>query len=133
MTSDNEMRNNPYRVPENYFPELKARLEAIPQGRAGQSGWSGMKPYLALAASFLILVTGGTAVLKYSGALPESDSETSYEKIQMADLLPVTDPYLIYGGYQQDSGEDISGSDIAEYLIDSGTTLEHIEYYEENK
>lgn len=133
MTSDNEMRNNPYRVPENYFPALKARLEAIPQKESGQSGWNSMKPYLALAASFLILVTGGTAVLRYSGVLSETDEGTSYEKIQMADLLPVTDPYLIYGGYQQDSGDGISGDDIAEYLIDSGTTLEHIEYYEENK
>ena len=134
MKIDDMNSRMPFKVPDGYFADLKERLEAIPAGQESKelAGWQRLKPYVALAASFLVMVTGGTALLRSTAGSTEEVS--SYERFQMADLLPVTDPYLMYDGYEPaDSSEDISSDDIASYLIDSGTTLEHIEYYEENK
>ena len=65
-------------------------------------------------------------VLKLASGAPEEDL-TYLERIRLADLVPVTDPGLLY---LQD-GEDTEYDELEQYLIESGTTLEQLEYYYE--
>ena len=117
------------RVPDGYFDDLKNRLDAIPYEESKMTRWDKVKPYVALAASFVILVTGGTALLRYAAGYMSAGEDTTLDRMQLADLVPVTDPYVIYDREDADT-DGVSQDDIAAYLIDSGTTLEHIEYYE---
>lgn len=61
----------PYSSPEGYFESLQERLSEIPQRRRRVS-WI---PYLALAASFLILVAVGTMVMSRSARTWPSENE----------------------------------------------------------
>ena len=61
----------PYSSPEEYFESLQTRLSQIPVRRRRVS-WV---PYLALAASFLILLAVGTTVLTRSTRTWPSDDE----------------------------------------------------------
>ncbi len=132
LTNKMDKRKIQFSVPEGYFDELQTRLEKIPSvQKAGQpvSRWNGIKPYVALAAAFAMILTAGTAVLKMTTEKVLDSSQVSdYEQMRMADLIPVTEPYLVY--LKGDDESDISKADIAAYLIDSGTSLEHINYYE---
>ncbi len=131
LTNKMDKQKIQYSVPEGYFDELQERLERIPTAQNdGQtySRWSRVKPYLALAAAFTMILTVGTAVLKITAEKVVDSKISEYEQIQMADLIPVTEPYLVY--LKGDNESDISEADIAAYLIDSGTSLEHINYYE---
>lgn len=136
-------QGTPYKVPDGYFDNLRARLDSIPSAQRGveadtpetvvvmPSLWTRVRPYIAMAAAFLILVTAGTAILKTtSGRITVSDEEY----IQLASLLPVTDPYAIYyDDYAED--DELSGEDIVNYLIETGVSLEQLAYstsYEEN-
>ncbi|MGN1232039.1 MAG: hypothetical protein ACI4UJ_01160 [Candidatus Cryptobacteroides sp.] len=117
-----------YSVPDGYFDRLEERLSRIPAMSSGREGgaFSGMKPYLSLAASFLIIFAVGTMVLKLTSSTPEEDL-TYLERIRLADLVPVTDPGLLY--LQAD--EEAEYDEFEQYLIESGTTLEQLEYYYE--
>ena len=128
LTIDNNRKRMPYRVPEDYFRRLEARLEDIPHRGVKVSMVEKLKPYLALAAAFLIIVTGGTALLRLTAGYGSGGDLSAMEELTLADLVPVTDPELIYrtSGYF----DDASGDGLAAYLIDSGTTLDYIEYYE---
>ncbi len=128
LTIDNNRNRMPYRVPEDYFRKLEARLEDIPHNRVKVSMAEKLKPYLALAAAFLIIVTGGTALLRLTAGYGSGKDLSAMEEITLADLVPVTDPELIYRA--SDYSDDTSGEGLAAYLIDSGTTLNDIEYYE---
>lgn len=119
----------PYVVPEGYFSELEERLGDIPRRNVAVSRFDKLKPYVALAAAFLIIVTCGTALLRFTSG-PAADSNLSMlDEIALADLIPVTDPYMIYTAKENDETQDA----LASYLIDSGITLDHIGYYEDNR
>lgn len=127
-------KKNPYGVPEGYFSALEKRLGEIPAQSAGRSVPVRRKavPYIAAAAALAAVITGGTAIL---GTMSEhsADGEIStLEMFRMSDLVPVTDPYLIYSSESEEE-DDVTDEDIAEYLINSGTTLEYIAYYETGK
>ena len=115
-----------YSVPDGYFAGLEERLARIPSGRQ-VSGGNGLVrragPYIALAASFLLIFAAGTAVLRLTPGRLETQSGISFENLQLADLLPVTSPDIIE--------HSVSDDDITEYLIESGTTIEQLEYYYE--
>lgn len=125
-----DMKKIQFSVPEGYFQKLQGRLEAIPEKSAEMkpSRWNVVKPYLAMAAAFAMILTGGTAVLKMTTDKVVDTKMSDYDEIRMADLVPVTEPYLVY---LNKSGEsDITDEDITAYLIDSGMSLDHISYYE---
>lgn len=131
LTNKMDKQKIQFSVPEGYFDELQTRLEKIPSVQnAGQpvSRWNGIKPYIALAAAFAMILTAGTAVLKITTEKVLENPTSEYEQMRMADLIPVTEPYLVY--LKGDDESDISKADIVAYLIDSGTSLEHINYYE---
>lgn len=53
-----------YSVPEGYFENLQQRLSAIPEQHPRRTTVRRLTPYLALAASFALIVAVGTAVLR---------------------------------------------------------------------
>ncbi len=145
MTETKNIKSFPYQVPEGYFDKLQNRLSAIPRNSANTiecvpaeddksagkamaiSVWIEFKPYITLAACFAIAVTIGSFIVSKTES--KASPQGSYENILYADMIPVTDPYMIYG----DSGttankNEITDDDIENYLIASGTTVEHIEY-----
>ena len=53
-----------YSVPEGYFEDLQRRLSDIPAREPRRTAVRRLTPYLALAASFALIVAVGTAVLR---------------------------------------------------------------------
>lgn len=118
----------PYVVPEGYFSELEERLGAIPRRNVAVSRFDKLKPYVALAAAFLIIVTCGTALLRFTSGHAVDSNLSMFDEIALADLIPVTDPYMIYTAKENETQDAF-----ASYLIDSGITLDYIGYYEDNR
>ena len=146
MTEIKNIKSFPYKVPDGYFDKLQNRLSAIPRESllqtetkplqddtyAGKdmalSFWNKFKPYLSLAACFAITVTIGSFILTKTSGNTKTP-QGSYENILYADMIPVTNPYLIYGeSGTTASKNEITDDDIENYLIASGTTVEHIKY-----
>lgn len=130
---DKENIHRIYNVPEGYFDGLQERLMEIPArhphtGMPGEAVHS-LRPYIALAASFLIILAAGTAVLRLT--VKEDQPLTVLERIQLADLMPVTSPDILLGMEDMEMHKELSKNDITDYLIESGTTLEQLEYYYE--
>ena len=124
--------SNIYKVPEGYFEQLQSRLETIPAQQERQSEvvspWGRVRPYLALAACFVMIVFVGNYVL--SSSFKSADDSISFEDICYADLIPVTNPYIIYDDspYTYAAQETASEDDIVEYLISSGASVDYIAY-----
>ncbi len=121
-----QKHNMPYKVPEGYFGNLQARLSEIPSGSRAPSRMDVLKPYLALAAAFALIITGGTAVLRYTAGDPGAEEISALDMIRLADLVPATDPDLLFTPAQAET--EVSDSDISEYLINAGVPLDYIEY-----
>lgn len=125
--------SNIFSVPEGYFEQLRSRLETIPAQQSEPAEvitlWSRLRPYAALAACFVIAFSVGSFILGRT-AVPVQD-ELSFQDICYADLVPVTNPYIIYDDspylYEE---EQISATedDIVEYLISSGASVDYIAY-----
>ena len=118
----------PYKVPEGYFGNLQARLSEIPSGSRVPSRMDVLKPYLAMAAAFALIITAGTAVLRHTSSDSGLEDISTLDVIRLADLVPATDPYLLSTTAQTET--EISDSDISEYLIGAGLSLDYIEYCE---
>lgn len=116
----------PYKVPEGYFGNLQARLSEIPSGSRVPSRMDVLKPYLAMAAAFALIITAGTAVLRHTAGDSGAEEISALDMIRLADLVPATDPELLYTPAQAETG--ISDTDLSDYLINSGVTLDYIEY-----
>lgn len=114
-------------VPEGYFKDLQARLDAIPSHNAPSLGFARrFQPYLALAACFIGILIVGNVVLR--GTTGETgSSDLYYNEIVYADLIPVTQPDEIFqtAPAEQDS---LTDEDVIDWLIASGTSTEMIEY-----
>lgn len=111
-----------FKVPEGYFEELGARLDAIPALGRTVSPMQRMKPYLALAACFLGMLLVGNAIL--SNTADKRSANDLYNEFAYARLIQAAE-YLHADGTEQDT---ISDEDVVNYLIDSGTSAELIEY-----
>ena len=111
-----KMKKASYSVPDGYFDRLEERLSRIPEMSSDvrRGPLYAIRPYVSLAASFLIILAAGTMVLKFSAR-------------DGSDLVPVTDPDLIYLA----DDEEVEYDALEQYLIESGTTLEQLEYYYE--
>lgn len=122
-----ETEKSMYGVPEGYFASLRTRLSEIPSQVQSVTPWMRVRPYLAMAAAFLLLVTGGTLLLRLTAVPP---AEEGYE---IASLIPVTDPESVFSGAVEALPEP-THDDIVEYLIDTDTSLELLAYtnYHEN-
>jgi|GEM_PF-2763689 len=115
------LKENPFRVSEGYFSDLEERLvEVSLRGKEAEApGWR-LAPYLAYAAALAFLVTAGTFLLK---TFTPSTYDTTVEALAYADIYPVTEPDALYYCSEE---ETVSESDVVEYLIFTGASLEEI-------
>ena len=127
-------KRNDIITPEGYFENLQGRLSGIPARPARISTVRRLAPYVAVAASFLVMVMIGNFVLGRTAAPAEDDTWTyvSY----LADALDpdggvpldMADYYLM-----DEESEGLSAEDIMNYLVADGISVEHLAYlsYEE--
>ena len=127
-------KRNDIITPEGYFENLQGRLSEIPARPARVSTVRRLAPYVAVAASFLVMVMIGNFVLGRTAAPVEDDTWTyvSY----LADALDpdggvpldMADYYLM-----DEESEGLSAEDIMNYLVADGISVEHLAYlsYEE--
>ena len=114
-------------VPEGYFNDLKDRLGAIPQAKTVQPAlWMRMRPYLAMAASFVAILLIGNAVLRNTFSRGQSEDQL-YSEPTYADMISLTHPEAIYQVMEY-GHDDLSDEDIINYLIESGTEMEYLAY-----
>lgn len=129
-----EKNNRMYNVPSGYFEGLQARLSAIPAMEAGSENrvtvWAKVRPVIALAASFAILLTCGTLILnKTAGRVTTSDNEFLEYAYAM---IPLTEPYSIYDASLAESlYTEVSEDDIVDYLIETGVSINQLGYVED--
>ncbi|MBP5397508.1 MAG: hypothetical protein J6Y32_02585 [Bacteroidales bacterium] len=112
-------KRHPYKVPEGYFEDFQAKMShmAREQKTVPVSTWMRIKPYVALAASFLLLLGIGSFLLKSVTPAAEDNLLAAYEEV-----LPNSDEELVWlSQYEED---DLSEEDIAEYLDYIGTSVE---------
>lgn len=129
--TDKTYTKSPYKVPKNYFSSLEKRLDAIPSGESIAPSRRSVIWDIAAATGIAAALFGGFALLRPTSVQGDADGLSTLEIIRMADLVPVTEPYLIYGAEEnEEEKDDLSETDITEYLINSRTTLEYIAYYE---
>ena len=95
--------------------------------------WNRIKPYVSIAAAFLVMVTVGNSLLRLStdrGAAVEDAVD------QLAYITGSTNPYYLYMQEdlldEGDETEDLSIEDLEEYLISSGISVEHLSYMANN-
>lgn len=121
---ENEMmKKDNISVPEGYFEELRQRLSLIPAERT--SVFSRVAPYFALAASFLIILVVGTVIVGKTTA--DSAFDDDIDSFIVADLIPSTDPYALFRNEVEETSS-LSEEDIVNYLIESGLSVNYIEY-----
>lgn len=131
-------KKHPYRVPDHYFEDFQARMEKLKkpseQKYIPQNQWARIRPYVAMAASFLLLVTAGTYILEWAtpgnnhGLNQELDEQELYA--YYCDIIPRTNPDAIFYVEQED---ELSSEDILAYLDASDIDLETIYEYFENE
>lgn len=116
-----EEKKIPFIVPSDYFDDLQQRLEAIPSRTQPVTAWMRLKPYVAMAASLLVLVTAGTWILERT--VPDPDATAAEE------WLTETNPYAVQAILADNTDPGPTEEDIIQYLIDSGINMD---YYETN-
>lgn len=112
----NELKKCPYTVPEGYFDSLRHNIKR--NGQKGRNVLTLVTPYIAMAASFALLVTAGTFFLK---------KVTAEDTMTYEDYIVHSDHYSIYIESDMEEQEEISDEDLVNYLIYSGVTAEVIE------
>lgn len=119
-TRSEELRQQPFRVPEGYFEKLGNDLRHLEEP-AHRGFFKVIAPYASMAAAFLLIVTAGTLLLK---------STTEQDGMTYEDFLVHSD-YVLSEGFDEAvnvvEAEEIAEEDIIEYLIYTGVTAEVIE------
>lgn len=108
ILDNQDLRNHPFSVPEGYFESMPERMKSatLVKGHAQRR----LATYMALAASFLILIAGGTFFLR------NTDDAT---------------PIELYSNHAY-TADDMTEDDIIEYLLWSGANVEEFgEYLDE--
>ena len=128
-------KRNDISTPEGYFEDLRMRLSEIPAQPARVSPVRRLAPYAAIAASFLVAVMLGNAILRKTAPATEEDDTWTYVSY-LADALDpdgaaMMDLYDYYG--EEEEQEGLSAEDIVNYLLADGISVEHLNYlsYEE--
>lgn len=126
-----DLKRNPYSVPDGYFDRLKKRLNEIavsPVDTVPRSLWQRIRPYAALAACFAASFLIGNAILRKT-APKASSSDQFYKELMYSDLIPVTQPYAIFEMEDEEEMET-SDEDIINFLLETGVSVELIAYVE---
>jgi len=110
ILENQNLRKMPFTVPEGYFAEMPERMkESVLRQEVKAPFMKRVTPYIALAASFLILVAGGTFFLR--NTTPETPETATYYALNST------------------SSDEMTEEDIIAYLIWSGTSLEEYADY----
>ena len=127
-------KRNDIKLPEGYFENLQVRLSEIPARPARVSTVRRLAPYVAVAASFLVIVMIGNFVLGRTAAPAEDDTWTyvSY----LADALDpdggvpmdMVDYYL-----PAEENDGLSAEDIMNYLLADGVSVDYLAYLSSEK
>lgn len=130
ILSSDKLKNFHPGAPEGYFQEFRSRAEAIPHSNHVNAGHRAAS-YAAIAATFILMVVGGTFFLEkvtpQEAIHSDTLSETDY--IIYSTILPSLDEYEMYE--QAISIEEIDTEDIVAYLIYSGESIERLASYNE--
>jgi len=121
---------NPYQTPTGYFNDLQLKLMQIPAEQEAGTGavtlWAKVKPYAALAASFVVAFFIGDAVLR------TTSEATPAAEYTYADFLSMAHPMTVYTAmeesYSSGNPSDVTDDDIENYLIATGVSAETLEY-----
>lgn len=122
LTSE-ELHRNPYKVPQGYFEDLQERLQAIgaeTPARENTSVFRKISPYIAVAATFIIMVSAGTFFLRKT--TPEPMVEDEYEAYIYDYLVPFSDPDAVF--YAMNDEHEFTDEELAEYLDYIGVDVE---------
>lgn len=122
-------KRNDISTPEGYFGNLQERLLEIPARPARVSTVRRLAPYVAIAASFLVAVILGNAILRTT-ATPSPEDDTWTYVSYLADALDPDGASLFdevdWETDQEESG--LSEEDIINYLLADGISVEHLNY-----
>lgn len=128
-------KRNDITTPEGYFGDLQKRLSEIPARPVRVSMVHRLAPYAAIAASFLVAVMLGNAILRHSAPASAEDDTWTYVSY-LADALDPDGAAMMdladyYGEDLEEEG--LSAEDIVNYLLADGISVEHLNYlsYEE--
>ena len=150
-------KRNDISTPEGYFENLQARLLEIParkevspssaslrdpiranapEGETSFRGFRRVAPYLAIAASFVLIVMVGNFILGRTTASPASAEDDTWAYVSyLADALDPDGavPLDMADYYIGEEEEGLSADDIVNYLVADGISVEHLNYlcYEE--
>ena len=129
-------KRNDISTPEGYFENLQQRLSEIPASPARVSTVHRLAPYVAIAASFLVAVMLGNAILRRTAPSPASAENDSWTYVSyLADALDPDGASLmdLYEDGEEGLEERLFAEDIVNYLLADGISVEHLNYlsYEE--
>ena len=127
-------KRNDISTPEGYFENLQQRLSEIPARPARVSTVRRLAPYVAVAASFLLIVMVGNFILGRTAA-PAAEDDTWTYVSYLADALDPDGaiPDDTYFDWENEEEEGLTAEDIVNYLVADGISVEHLNYlsYEE--
>jgi hypothetical protein len=126
-------KRNDISTPEGYFENLQQRLSEIPARPARVSTVRRLAPYVAVAASFLLIVMAGNFILGRTAASAAADDDTWTYVSYLADALDPDGAIPDESYYDWEDEESLSAEDIVNYLVADGISVEHLNYlsYEE--
>ncbi len=124
-------KRNDITTPEGYFENLQRQLSEIPARPVRISTVHRLAPYAAIAASFLVAVMLGNAVLRKTAPASAKDDTWTYVSY-LADALD-PDGAVYYDDAWASEEENLTEEDIINYLLADGISVEHLNYvnYEE--
>ena len=128
-------KRNDITTPEGYFGNLQQRLSEIPARPVRVSPVHRLAPYAAIAASFLVAVLLGNAILRHSTPATAEDDTWTYVSYLADALDPDGAAMMDLSDYYVEEAEQegLSAEDIVNYLLADGISVEHLNYlsYEE--
>jgi hypothetical protein len=124
-----DLRRNPYTVPEGYFDRLQERLSAIPRQGAvrrndvarpqlAATQETRFRPALTWALSLAAVLAACFVLIHPLGPKADAGEDFySYEQFAYADLIPHTDPYIYYSEEESQTASDPEEEEIMDYLL----------------
>ena len=115
-------------TPDGYLENLQGRLLQIPVQEKRPGFITRVMPYMAYAASLVVLVLVGNFILRKT-AVPEEEVSAEEQWAYMSYLAQSLDSDCMLPEIPEYT---LTEEDIANYLVDDGLTLEELVSYEEN-
>ena len=115
-------KKQPYKVPEGYFEGFQEKM--MRHSRPSPTLWVRLRPMVAMAASFVLLVALGGLFLKTVTPTQTEFEEDDYYAYY-CEIIPRSDADAFY--YAQAEDTELSEEEIAAYLSESEVNIE--EYY----